>query len=196
MRLRTARLDRPAHFFDLPTGDRQPDVQGDLVTDVMGSGFGARLSARYVLQLSGRVSRRVAPPEQPIAPAATLAVLNRDPGEIVEFGIEPYVRMARTLALGAGVHRWSKAADRYSYVVNQEPIEGTTPDVLAIGTKENGTRLTAFLSFAHDGRRTYGSVGLTMDATIRWEKVVGSSLGRVPAKNVVVAQLRFYRKLF
>ena len=196
VRLRTARLDRPAHFFDLGTGDRQPDVQGDLITDVMGRGFGARLSARYVLQLAGRVSRRVAPPDQPIAPAATLAVLNRDPGEIMEFGVEPYVRMARTLALGAGVHRWSKAADEYTYVVNQEPIEGTTPEVLAIGSKENGTRINAFLSFAHDGRRKDGSVGLPMDASIRWEKVVGSSLGRVPAKNSVVAQLRLYGRIF
>ena len=196
VRLRTGRLDRPAHFFDLPTGDRQPDVQGDLITDVMGKSFGARLSARYVLQLAGRLNKRLAPPDQPIAPADRLAALSRDPGEIIEFGIEPYLRMAPTLALGGGVHHWSKAADTYTYVLNQPPIEGTTPDVLAIGTKENGTRINAFLSFAHDGRRKDGTVGMPMDASIRWEKVIGSSLGRVPAKNSIVAQLRLYKKIF
>jgi hypothetical protein len=162
----------------------------------MGRSFGARLSARYVLQLSGRQSRRLAPPDQPIAPADRLAALSRDPGEIVELGLEPYLRLAPTLALGGGVHHWRKGADTYTYVLNQPPIEGTEPEVLAIGTRENGTRISAFLSFAHDGLRRDGTVGLPMDAQIRWEKVIGSSLGRVPAKNSIVAQLRLYARIF
>lgn len=196
VRLRTGRLDLPDSFFDLSTGDGQPDVQGDLVTDLMGGGFGARVTARYVYQLPGRLTRRISPPDQPIAPAGNTAAVERDPGEILEVGIEPYLRLGPTLALIAGVRRWTKGADSYTYVRNQTPIEGLSPDVLAIGTKENGAVLSAGLSFAHDGKRKDGSMGFPMDASLRWERVIGSSVGRVPMRHTVAVQLRFYRKLF
>lgn len=96
----------------------------------------------------------------------------------------------------AGVRRWTKGADRYSYVRSQTPIEGLSPDVLAIDSKENGAALSVGLSFAHDGQRKDGSTGFPMDASLRWERVIGSSLGRVPIKHTVALQLRLYRKLF
>jgi len=196
VRLRTGKLDLPDSFFDLSTGDYQPDVQGDLVTDLMAGGLGARLTARFVYQLPGRLTRRISPPDQPIAPAASTAALERDPGEILELGIEPYLRLGPTLALMAGLRRWNKGADRYTYVRNQTPIEGLSPDVLAIDSKENGAVLSAALSFAHDGKRKDGSTGFPMDASVRWERVIGSSLGRVPIRHTVAMQLRLYRKLF
>jgi hypothetical protein len=41
VRLRTGQFDRADDFFDVGTGDRQPDVQGDLVTDIARGRFGA-----------------------------------------------------------------------------------------------------------------------------------------------------------
>ena len=196
VRLRTGRLDLPQNFFDRSTGDRQSDLQADLVTDVFKGGIGARLTARYVLQLPGRVTSRITPPDQPFAPASATAELERDPGEIVELGIEPFIRIAPTLALVAGVRRWSKGADSYAYTRSQPPIDGLSPDLLAIGTRENATLLTASLSFAHDGHRKDGTTGLPMDAAVRWERVIGSSLGRVPERHTLAVQLRLYRKLF
>jgi hypothetical protein len=196
VRLRTGKLDLPERFFDLSTGDAQPDLQGDVVTDILGGGFGARLTARFVYQLSGRLTRRIAPPDQPIAPSASTADLERDPGEILDLGFEPFVRIAPTLALVAGIRRWTKGADRYSYVRTQMPIEGLSPDVLAIDSKENGVVLSAGLSYAHDGKRKDGSTGFPLDASVRWERVIGSTLGRVPIKHSVAMQLRLYRKLF
>lgn len=196
VRLRTGRLDLPQNFFDRSTGDRQSDLQADLVTDVLSGGFGARITARYVHQLPGRVTSRITPPDQPIAPASATAELERDPGEIVELGIEPFIRIAPTLALVAGVRRWSKGADSYTYTRSQPPIEGLSPDLLAIGSRENATLLSASLSFAHPGIRKDGTIGLPMDAALRWERVIGSSLGRVPQRHTVAVQLRLYRKLF
>ena len=196
VRLRTGRLDLPQNFFDRSTGDRQSDLQADLVTDVFAGGFGARLTARYVHQLPGRVTSRITPPDQPIAPASATAELERDPGEIVELGIEPFIRIAPTLALVAGIRRWSKGADSYAYTRSQTPIEGLSPDVLGIGSKENATLLSASLSFSHEGIRKDGTIGLPMDAAVRWERVIGSSLGRVPERHTVAVQLRLYRKLF
>jgi hypothetical protein len=196
VRLRTGKLDRADSFFDLSTGDRQPDVQGDLVSDFSSGRFGARVTARYVLQLPGRLQRRVSAPDLPIAPATTLAAVERDPGEIIEGSVEPFVRIAPTLALFGGVRYWSKAHDTYRYVANQEPIAGTALEVLALGSQEHGTAFSAGMSFAHDGLGREGVRGLPMDASLRWELVGRSTLGRVPAKQSVSVMLRFYRKMF
>lgn len=194
VRLRTGQLDRPDSFFDLGTGDRQPDVQGDLITDISRGGFGARLTARYVMQLSGRQERRLSSPDRPLALAGTLAAVERNPGEIVEGSVEPFLRIAPTLALSGGVRYWSKGADTYTYVRNQAPIEGTSPDVLSIGSKQNATALYAALNYSHDGVRRDGSRGMPMDAWLRWEMIASSSAGRVPASQSVSLMLRFYRK--
>jgi hypothetical protein len=138
----------------------------------------------------------LSPPDQPIVFAALTADVERDPGEIMEIGVEPYLRIAPTLALLGGIRRWSKSADTYRYLQSQAPIDGTSPEVLALGSKENGTVISLGVSLAHDGRRKDGTTGLPMDASLRWEKVVGSSLGRVAAKESVVAGIRFYRRLF
>jgi hypothetical protein len=196
VRLRTGKLDRPDAFFDLSTGDEQPDVQGDLVTDLVFGKLGARITGRYVLQLPGRLQRRGAAPDQPIALASTLASVERDPGEIVEGSFQPFVRIGPTLSLMAGVRSWSKQGDKYSYVTGQAPIEGVDISVLARDSKENGTALSAGLSFVHTGVRRDGTAGMPMDAALRWEMITRSTLGRVPAKQSVSMVLRFYHTLF
>jgi hypothetical protein len=196
VRLPTGKLDLPDTFFDLSTGDRQLDVQGDLVTDLVFGKLGARLTGRYVLQVPGRQDRRVAPLDQPIALAASLAGVQRDPGEIVEGSFEPFVRIGPTLSLVAGVRYWSKQADTYTYAPNQAPIENVDISVLGQDSKENGTALSAGLSFVHSGVRRDGSAGLPMDAALRWEMISGSTLGRVPAKQTVSMVLRLYHTLF
>jgi len=196
VRLRTGKLGQADDLFDLATGDRQPDVQGDLVTDLGAGKLGARITARYVLQLPGRQQRRLTPPDQPIAPANTLAAVQRDPGEIVEGSLEPYARIAPHFALVAGVRHWRKGSDKYSYAPNQDSIPGTTPDVLALGSRENGTVLSAALSFVHDGARLDGRRGMPIDAVLRGELVVGSSQGRVPVRQSISLILRLYRKMF
>jgi hypothetical protein len=196
VRLRTAQIDRPEDLFDIGTGDRQPDVQGDLVTDIARGRIGARFTARYVLQLPATLERRLTPPDQPLAPAASLAMVEWDPGEIVEGSFEPFLRIGPTLALTAGIRYRSKRADTYTYARNQPPIEGTTPDVLAVGSEQNATAFSAGLSFVHAGRRRDGTVGMPMEASLRWEKTTGSTRGRVPANESVSVALRFFRKMF
>jgi hypothetical protein len=196
VRLATGKLDRPEAFFDLGTGEHQTDVQGDLVTDLGIGWAGARITARYVLQLPGREERRLTPPDQPIVPATTLATVERDPGEIMEGALEPYLRLAPHFALVTGVRHWSKGIDRFSYVQSQVPIPGTSPDLLAAGSKQNGTLLTAALSFVHDGIKADGRRGVPIDAILRGELLVSSSQGRVPARQSISFMLRLYRKMF
>lgn len=196
VRLRTGQIDRADSFFDVGTGDRQPDLQGDLVTDVAVGRVGARFTGRYVRQLSDQQERRLTPPSRPLAAAAKQAQVEWDPGDIIEAGVEPFLRIAPTLALTAGVRHWSKGVDKYTFARPVTPIPGLNPDDLAIDSKQNGTAFSAGLSFSHDGRRADGTRGLPMDASLKWEKTTRSSLGRVPVNESVTVMLRFYRKLF
>src|SRR5262249_20661006 len=120
VRLRTGKLPDPASLFSLGTGERQPDVHGDLVTDIVARHIGARVTARYVLQLPGRQNRRLSPPDQPFALASTLAGVERDPGEIVEGILEPYLRIAPHFSIVGGIRHWNKGVDKYKYVLNQD----------------------------------------------------------------------------
>jgi hypothetical protein len=122
--------------------------------------------------------------------------VERDPGEIIEGAVEPYLRIASRFSIVGGIRYWSKGADKFTYVPGQESIPGTTPDVLAIGSKENGTVLSAALSFVHDGVRKDGRIGAPMDAVLRGELVTGSTRGRVPVKQSISVMVRFYKKVF
>ncbi|MGQ0702463.1 MAG: hypothetical protein ACT4PM_04940 [Gemmatimonadales bacterium] len=195
-RLPTGKIDDPNALFDVGTGDGQLDLQADLVADVMTKWVGARFSARYVLQRPHRFERRITSPGQPLVPANNLALVERDPGEIMEGAIEPYVRLARHFSFVAGVRYWRKSADQYTYAPGQDSLPGLSPAVLAQGTKENGTMLSAGLSLAHTGIRRDGRVGLPLDATIRGQMLVGSTEGRVPLRQSVVFEMRVYGKLW
>ena len=80
--------------------------------------------------------------------------------------------------------------------MGQQPIAGTSIDVLAQGSRQNGTALRAGLTFAHDGLRANGRVGMPIDGGVRAEWVIGSSKGRVPSTQSVELFLRLYTKLF
>jgi len=196
VRLPTSTLDNPSRFFDVGTGDRQPDVEGGLVGDGLFGWFGARAVAGYTLQLSGNANKRISRPDQPIAYASTLAQVTRTPGNIMTLGLAPFVRLAETFAVTGGVTWRKKGSDQVSRFGDQAEIPGAPVSLLALET---------------DGSWTTGSLGLTMstpvvtkngkekapvDAGILWEGVLSSSGAlRVPATAGVRFWLRIYGRL-
>ena len=193
VRLPTGYLARSDELLALSSGDRQLDLQGDLVTDLDAGRIGARLTGRYVYQRPGRIDRRVRDPEQPIAVVSLLTQLERDPGEIIEGMVEPYVRIAPSLALVGGARLWSKAEDRWTYAAGAPVIPGVEPQLLARGSRERALALSGGVSFVHSGRRRDGTQGQPMEAGLRYEWVAASSVGRVAATRGVSILLRFYR---
>ena len=192
-RLPTGYLARSDELLALSSGDRQLDVQGDLVTDLEAGGFGARLTGRYVYQRPGRIDRRVRDPDQPIAASRLLTQLVRDPGDIIEGMVEPYMRIAPSLALVGGARLWSKGEDRWSYAPGTAGIPGVDPQLLGRGSRERAVALSAGVSFVHSGLRRDGTQGQPMEAGLRYEWVAASSAGRVAATRAVSILLRFYR---
>jgi hypothetical protein len=193
VRLRTARLDRPDRFLDLGTGDRQPDVEVALVSDVGLGRFGARLSAGYNLQLPGNQNRRVAP-EGTLAPAAALAAVRRDPGDVVRAGVQPFFRMTPFLALSGSAEYWRRGGDGYEYVAGQPPVEGVDVAVLAAGSRADALVLGGALTFMHSGRDRHGAVRLPLDAAVRYTRVARSTMGLVADAHTLQVDLRLYAR--
>jgi hypothetical protein len=196
VRLRTARLASPVRFFDLPTGDRQPDVQLDWVTDLTKGRLGARLGASYNLQLAGSQNKRVTDPRDPIAPADALAGVTRDPGDEIRLAFRPFLRLAPYLSLYGGAEYWAKGEDKWSYVAGQPPVPGVDISVLGDGSKSNAVFLSGGISYSHSGLNKYGKLKLPLDASLRYDRVARSTLGVFPDANVVTIDLRFYSRLF
>ncbi len=196
VRLRTARLASPTRFFDLGTGDRQPDVQVDWVTDLARGRLGARLAASYNLQLPGNQNRRVTNPNDPIALASALAAVRRDPGDELRLTARPFIRLAPYLSLYAGVEYWKKGEDKWTYLPGQDSVAGVDISVLGLGSKSNALLLSGGISYTHSGLNKYGGLKLPLDASLRYERVARSTLGVFPDGNVVSINLRFYSGLW
>ncbi len=196
VRLRTAQLDQPDRLFDVGTGDRQPDVEISLVTDLSLGRLGARLTGGYNLQLPGNQNRRVTPREQPIAPATSLAGVRRDPGDVVRLSAQPFFRLAPYLMFYAGVDYWSRGVDQYSYVAGQPEVEGVDLAVLADGSKSTFMTVNAGLTYTHSGVDKLGRRKLPMDASFRYQRIVRSQTGILPDAHLVRIDLRFYTRLF
>jgi hypothetical protein len=192
VRFPTGSRERPDHPLDIGTGDGQTDIQIDLVTDLGTGAFGARLAGRYLRQLPSDILARVTPPSQPFVGRDRLALVHRDPGDIIAIDVRPFFRLARTLALQAGVQYWNRTADQVTYASPAVAIPGIDAGVLAEESGANAALLSAGITYSNPGRYARGGTGLPVDASWSYERVVRSKKGRVPDTHRVQAKLRLY----
>jgi len=196
VRLRTSQLDNPNRFFDLGTGDRQPDAEVSLVTDLARGRAAVRLVGSYNRQFAGNQQRRIGPPDQPFQEVRTLAALRRDPGDVVGVGVFPAYRFTRTLAFLAGAEWWRRGADTYAYAEGQPPLAGLDPQVLAAESSATAVTVRAGLTLAHPGEPGPAGGGTPLAASVTWERVVSATGGRVPKTESVRATLRIYSRFW
>lgn len=192
VRFPTGVREQPDRPLDIGTGDGQTDVQIDLVTDLGAGAFGARLAGTYVRQLPSNFLTRVAPSSQPLVGPDRLALVRRDPGDIIAIDVRPFYRLARTLALQAGVQHWNRKSDQVSYASPSDALPGVDAGVLAEETAANATLLSAGITYSNPGRYTRGGTGLPVDASWSYERVLRSTKGRVPDTHRVQAMFRMY----
>ena len=196
LRLRTSQLDNPGRFFDVGTGERQPDLEGTLVGDGLFGAFGARALAGYNLQLTGDANKRISAPENPIAYQRTFAAVNRKPGDVITLGVAPFYRMADNLAVTGGVTWRKKASDEVTLLSGQTEIEGAPPSLLEIDTDGTWTTASFGLTYSAPLLTKDGKSKAPVDAGVLWEGVINSSGSlRVPATYGVRFWFRLYGKL-
>jgi hypothetical protein len=196
VRLPTGQRERSDTPLDIGTGDGQTDIQVDLVTDLGAGAFGARLGGSYVRQLATDVQARVAPPSQPFVGLDRLTFVRRDPGDIIAINVHPFFRLARTLAIQAGVQHWSRRTDQVSYRSPADALPGVDPSVLAEESGANATVLSAGITYSNPGRLSPGGTGLPVDASWSYERVLRAGAGRVPNAHRVRGQFRLYFSLW
>ncbi len=192
VRLPTGLRDRGDTPLDIGTGNGQTDVQVDLVADLGAGAFGARLGGTYVRQLAADIQVRLAPPTQPFVGVDRLTFVRRDPGDVIAITVQPFLRLARTLALQAGVQHWSRKVDQVSYRSPADALAGVDPGVLAQETAANATMLSVGVTYANPGGLGAGGTGLPVDASWSYQRVVRSGNGRVPNTHLVKGQFRLY----
>ena len=192
VRFPTGVRKRPDQPLSIGTGDGQTDIQVDVVTDLGAGAFGARLAGSYVRQLPSNVLVRVAPPSQPFVAAGRLALVRRNPGDIIVIEVRPFFRLARTLALQAGVQYWNRTTDQATYATPSEALSGIDAGVLAEETAANAALVSAGITYSNPGRFRPGGAGVPVDASWSYERVVRSKKGRVPDTHRVQARLRLY----
>lgn len=191
VRLPTGLRSRSNRPLDIGTGDGQTDVQLDLVTDLGGGSFGARLAGSYVRQLPSTAQLRVAAPGVLVGPGR-LAIVRRNSGDIIAITVQPFFRLARTLALQAGLQHWSRKSDQISYRSPADALPGVDPGVLAEETQASATVFTGGITYSNPGGPTPGGRGLPVDATWSYERVLRAGGGRVPNTHRVRGQFRLY----
>ena len=191
VRLPTGQGDQPDRPLDIGTGEEQTDLQVDLVADVGAGPLGARLSGTYIRQLPSNIVTRVARPSQPFAGPDRLALVRRDPGDVITVGVHPFFRLARTIALQVGAVHWARGGDSYSYPSPADALAGIDPNLLAEESKANASVLSVGITYANPGALRPGGKGLPVDASWSYERVLRAG-GRVPDTHAVRGQFRVY----
>ena len=135
---------------------------------------------------------RVADPSQPFAGLDRLTFVRYNPGDIIAINVKPFFRLARTLALQAGVQHWSRKVDQAFYRSPADALTGVDPGVLTQETAANATLLSAGITYSNPGRFRPGGAGLPVDASWAYERVLRAGGGRVPATHRVRGQFRVY----
>jgi hypothetical protein len=192
VRLPTGRRAQTDRILAIGTGDGQTDIQVDLVTDVGSGPFGARLSGTYLRQLPASILTRVTSPSQPFVGPDRLSSVRWDPGDIISLGVRPFYRLARTLALQAGVEHWTRSTDRFSYASPADALPGIDPSILGEESKANATMLSVGITYANPGGLRPGGTGLPVDASWAYERVLRAGGGRVADTHRVAARFRMY----
>jgi len=113
VRLGIAEKDDPDNLLDFPVGDGSTDLRAQIeYFRDLGANFDLRLLLDRKVQLADRVSVRIPPPGQLLAPANSKEDVNRDLGDFWEYDVE----VGRSWGDWRGSltwHRYDKQADRY-----------------------------------------------------------------------------------
>ena len=192
VRLPTGQRARTDRLLAIGTGEGQTDIQLDWVTDIGGGPIGARLTGSYVRQLPSTISARVTSPDQPLVGPDRLAFVRRDPGDIIALGVRPFYRLARTLALQAGVEHWNRGADKVSYPSPADALPGVDAALLGEDTKVNATQISFGVTYSNPGGLRPGGKGLPVDASWSYERIVQSGGGRTPDTHAMRGSFRVY----
>lgn len=197
--LPTGKTDRPDHFADLGTGDRQTDVTGGFEAAFEPArGLGIAFGGWYTVQLADDLVRRVGPPDSPILPAFSETLVHRDLGNVVRLAAYPVLHLTEAFSVFGTFDYYRKAADRYTSAVGTQPgAPGTQVDLFPVSSLGRESRMEA-MSFGGGIRYATTLVDgrMPIEAGLRYRSAFSGSGGLTPKANRLTIHLRLFYNVF
>lgn len=184
VRLPTGQRADPDDFLQIPAGDRQLDIEigGELALEP-GNTVALWLGGSYNLQLSDRLTRRVAPPDTPLPLAATSRLVDRNLGDELRLSAYPSIRLTERFRVFTTVAYYRKGADRFP---GNEVLE----------------ELTAMERLSYGGGLWYRAPAdaetgkLPLEAGLVYRAAFSGNGGLTPKTSGVEFSLRLYYRLW
>ncbi len=195
VRLPTGTRDAPDHYVDIGTGDKQMDVEAGVdMAFEPGSVVGVAVSARYNLQLSDQLVRRVTSPYEPLALASTEHLFARNLGDVISVSAFPTLRLNESFRAYGAIQYYRKGSDAYDWADDSYHIESS----ITTGNLETATSMRSVSVGAGIHFRSHGREGLSLpaEAGVYYHAAYQGSGGFAPKTAGVTFYLRLFRRLF
>jgi len=193
-RLPTGAMDDADFAFDVGTGEGQLDLEARVSGAlVVGSRVSLVAGARYGTQRPRTLVRRVAPPEQPLAPLATRAETRWDPGEYWAVEVAPGWRLSRELTLEGEYRVFRKYRDRFTASGG-----GTSFDTSVLEVESGVTLHEVGATLRYDTLTRWLADGTTRPLQLRGRLLhaVAGGGGQTPVTTRVEFSVRLFRRLW
>jgi len=198
VRLGTGIVDDPAVAFDVGSGDGQMDVEGRLDGALrVGAHFDLHGSARYGVQGSGTLFRRVALHERVFPPVDTRRVVRWTPGDYLFVELSPRWHLGEALALAVDLRRYHKGRDSYEILAGQ--AEGLLPVSALDLDHETEVTLQEFalgLRYSTLGLWREGRTGAPLELGARVIRATGGGGGQAPKNTRIEFSASVFRRLW
>jgi hypothetical protein len=193
--LPTGRLARPDRLMEQPTGDRAPGVLARGTVELGRGRLGLRADAGLQLRLSATEPTRIGARDQLFRPVSRLASLERNPGDIITLGVQPFLRIVDRFAM-VGSARYERIGDdAWQAATGTDLPAGLDPSVMNAGTGSSALRVGLGLSYVHDGVHRDGTVKMPVEASLQVERAVWSGAGIVSTTLGSRMMFRVYKRL-
>lgn len=195
-RLPTGAVDDPDVFLDVGSGDGQTDLEGRVRAGLtFGQRLGLLTGARYGVQLSRTLVRRVAPPEVVLAPVTTRQLVEWTPGAYWGFEVAPGFRFSRELTLAGEYRVFRKYRDEYQLAGASvgAPVD---PYVLEVESGVTLHEVGGTLRYDSVARALAGESGWPMQLQFRVLRAVAGGGGQTPVTTRVEFGVRLFRRLW
>lgn len=198
VRLGTGTPAHASHQLAIGTGDAQTDVQAASQWDfIFGRRFWMSVAGRYVRQLPTTRVVRVAPRDDPFAPAA-LVNARIEPGNYYEVEATPRLALGQHFMLGARyVHRHD-AATTYSAEGGAASVDPSVLDVASSSARIYGFGVVYSSVASYAAGRTSIPLEVTLQytRTDRWLDGVPPSVLAEPERSSLGIGVRLYSRLW
>lgn len=196
VRLPTGRVDDPDVFLDVGTGDGQTDFEGRLQGDLMlGGRLALRLGGRYGIQHPRTLIRRVAPPEQVLAPLSSRQLVEWDPGAYFGVEVAPSFHFSPELSMGAEYWAFRKYRDTYTLTGASvgAPVD---PTVMQPESGVTVHSVGGVLRYDTVARRMATGSTTPLQLHLRVQHAVAGGGGQTPVTTRIEFGVRLFRRFW